>query len=178
MKHTWLGLGMLIACLTSTTQAHIVFAEPKAAAGSHYKGSLRVGHGCGVDATTALTVQMPAGFRGTKPQPKHGWRVSIRKAALATPYDSHGRTVKEEVVELLWEAQSSEFHLLNEHFDEFSFTTQLPAVPGAAWFKIIQTCSQGANEWVQIPASGLSTQGLKSPAALLQISASDHHHHE
>jgi uncharacterized protein YcnI len=64
-------------------QAHIVLAELQAVAGSYHKATLRVGHGCNGAATTALTVQIPAGFEGAKPQPKPGWVLAIRKAQLA-----------------------------------------------------------------------------------------------
>ena len=30
-------------------------------------------------------------------------------------------------------------------------------------------CAKGSNEWVEVPASGSSTKGLKMPAALLEV---------
>jgi uncharacterized protein YcnI len=33
----------------------------------------------------------------------------------------------------------------------------------------VQTCEKGSNQWVEVPASGASTKGLKSPAALLEV---------
>jgi periplasmic copper chaperone A len=50
--------------------AHIVLADQLAAAGSYYKATLRVGHGCGDEPTTAIIVKIPAGFEGAKPQPQ------------------------------------------------------------------------------------------------------------
>ena len=37
------------------------------------------------------------------------------------------------------------------------------------WFKVEQTCEQGRNLWVEIPAAGQSAHDMKSPAALLEI---------
>ena len=37
------------------------------------------------------------------------------------------------------------------------------------WFKVLQTCETGSIDWAQTPASGSSTKGLKTPAALLEV---------
>lgn len=157
--------------------AHIVLTEPKAVAGSYYKATLRVGHGCNGSATTGLTVQVPAGFQGGKPQPKFGWTVDARKAKLATPYNSHGKIVTDDVVELRWIAVSKEAALPDDQFDEFSFMGRLPENATPVWIKVLQTCESGQTDWSEIPASGLSTRGLKSPAALLEVQAAPKHEH-
>lgn len=48
-----------------------------------------------------------------------------------------------------------------------------PAQPGAAWFQVRQQCEWN---WAEIPASGTSTKGLKSPAVLLDV-VPDHSGH-
>jgi uncharacterized protein YcnI len=170
----------LFTCASfATAQAHVVLTEPKAVAGSYYKATLRVGHGCNGSSTTGLVVQIPAGFQGAKPQPKFGWTIATRKAKLAQPYNSHGKTVTDDVVELRWTAASKDSVLPDEQFDEFSFMGRLPDQAGPLWVKVLQTCEQGKNDWSEIPASGTSTRGLKSPAPLLDVQASpahDHHH--
>ena len=93
-------LGLALMGCVQAALAHVVLAEPKAIAGSYYKATLRVGHGCNGSPTNGLIVQVPAGFQGAKPQPKSGWTIATRKAKLATPYNSHGKTVTEDVVEL------------------------------------------------------------------------------
>jgi uncharacterized protein YcnI len=171
--------GLVLAALSPVLHAHIVLAEPKAVAGSYYKATLRVGHGCNGSATHGLVVQVPAGFQGAKPQPKAGWAIAVRKAKLVKPYQSHGKTVNEDVVELRWTAVNKEAALADEHFDEFSFMGRLPEQAGALWVKVLQTCENGQNDWSDIPAQGVSTRGLKSPAALLDvlpISQHEHHH--
>jgi len=156
--------------------AHIVFTDQLAAAGSYYKGTLRVGHGCGDASTTAIVVKIPAGFEGAKPQPKFGWTLTIKKELLSKPYKSHGRTITEDVVEIKWEASSQDFYLPNEQFDEFSFFTHLPAKPGAYWVGVRQECTKGINDWAEVPAFGTSTKGLKTPAALLELIPSQGQH--
>lgn len=159
--------------------AHIVLAEPKATAGAYYKATLRVGHGCNGSATQSLMVQVPVGFQGAKPQPKSGWVIQTRKAKLAAPYNSHGKTVTDDVVELRWTAASQNNHLPDEQFDEFAFMGRLPDNVGPMWVKVLQICESGQNDWSEIPVSGTSTRGLKFPAALLEVQsppAHGHHH--
>lgn len=159
--------------------AHVVLSEPKAIAGSYFKATLRVGHGCNGSATHGVIVQVPAGFQGAKPQPKAGWAIATRKAKLTQSYSSHGKTVSEDVVELRWSATSKEAALPDDQFDEFAFMGRLPDAAGPLWVKILQICENGQNDWSDIPVSGTSTRGLKSPAALLEVQpapAHEHHH--
>jgi len=177
-KIVWLALSFGLGAMATSARAHVVLTEPQAIAGSYYKATLRVGHGCQGSATTGLTVQVPAGFQGAKPQPKSGWTIATRKAKLATPYNSHGKTVTDDVVELRWTAASKDAALPDDQFDEFAFMGRLPNQPGPIWVKVLQNCENGQNDWSDIPASGTSTRGLKSPAALLNLQpASSHDHH-
>ena len=168
-------LGGFVLCI-GTAHAHIVLTDQLALAGSYYKGTLRVGHGCGDESTTAIVVKIPAGFEGAKPQPKFGWALSIKKEPLSEPYKSHGKTITDDVVEIRWEANNKDFYLPNEQFDEFSFFTHLPAKPGAYWVSVRQECTKGINDWVEVPTSGTSTKGLKTPAALLELIPSQGQH--
>ncbi len=179
MTHRLLAMISVMALLGASlpAQAHIVLAEPKAVAGSYYKATLRVGHGCEGSATTSLIVQVPTGFQGAKPQPKTGWTVVTRKAKLAQPYNSHGKTVTDDVVELRWTVTTPDAALPDEQFDEFAFMGRLPDQAGPLWVKVLQGCVQGKNDWSETPASGTSTRGLKSPAALLDVQPAPQHHH-
>jgi uncharacterized protein YcnI len=150
-------------------QAHVTLEQPEAKAGSSYKAVLRVGHGCAGSPTTQITVQLPDGLRGAKPMPKPGWTLSLRKAALAQPYDSHGKTVTEDVVELSWTAQGEANYLQDGWYDEFVLRGQLPQRQGPLWFKVRQRCVQGEWDWAELPVSGDSTQGLKAPAVRLML---------
>lgn len=169
-----------LACSLGSAFAHIVLDEPVAAAGSSYRAALRITHGCAGSPTTAIRVLVPAGLRGAKPQPKAGWQLSVRKEKLAQPYDSHGRQITEDVVEITWTANSRENWLLNEYFDDFVLRGTLPQMPGVLWFKVLQTCENGSNDWSQVPERGISTADLKSPAILLKVLPAGmgtmHHH--
>jgi uncharacterized protein YcnI len=158
---------------------HIVLESRSAPANSSYKAAFQVGHGCQGSATTGVLVQIPAGFLGAKPYPKAGWTVTTQLGKLAKPHDSHGRQVTEDVVLVSWKAASRETALPDAFFDEFVLRGKTPPSAGPMWFKVLQTCESGSNDWSEVPASGTSVQGLKFPAVLLDVKPADsvHHHH-
>jgi uncharacterized protein YcnI len=162
---------LLIASLAASS--HPVLEQPNAAAGSSYRATLRIGHGCDGLATTGISVRIPAGVQGAKPVPKPGWVLAVASEALAAPYTSHGKQITADVVEISWSAASKEAALPDAYYDEFVLRATLPAAPGALWFKVIQTCEDGGRpvrkEWTQVPEEGTSTRGLALPAALLQV---------
>ena len=131
--------------------AHIVLEQKAAPAASTYKAVFQVGHGCQGAATTAVRVRIPAGFIGAKPMPKTGW-------VLTTGADA-----------ITWTASSADTALPEAHFDEFVLRGRTPDAPGPLWFSVRQSCAEVVQDWSEVPASGTSTQGLKTPAALLQV---------
>lgn len=170
--------GVLIF-VTTCANAHVTLDQPQVESGTNYKAVIRIGHGCEGTATHTVTVQIPSGYRGVKPMPKAGWTLTTRKAALAEPYDSHGKRVTEDVVEVSWKASSVEARLHDTWYDEFFLRGQIVAAAGPMWFKIKQLCEKGEWDWSDVPAKGISTKGLNAPAALLEVlpAASSMHHH-
>jgi periplasmic copper chaperone A len=165
--------------LAPSAFSHIVLEQGSAQAGSSYRAVLRVGHGCGSEATQAIRVLLPAGFRGAKPMPKPGWTLATRNEKLAQPYSSHGKEVTQDVVEISWTAATPANALPDAHYDEFILRGTLPEQPGALWFKVLQRCATAQNDWAEVPATGTETKGMKTPAALLTVtpaSAERPHH--
>ncbi len=169
---TLLALGLGLGLPASHSFAHVVLAEPAALANTSYRATLRVGHGCDGASTTAIRVTLPAGFRGAKPMPKAGWILSVKSAKLGQPYEDHGKPVTEDVSEISWTAASRDNWLPDAYYDEFVLRG-LPVQAGAMWFKVLQTCDKGSTDWAQVPAAGMSADGLKTPAALLEIIPSE-----
>ena len=153
--------------------AHVTLEQGSAAAGSYYKAVVKVPHGCEASPTTAITVLLPEGVRSARPMPKAGWTLQPKVETLAVPYTSHGKTISSDVTQITWSGGK----LPADFYDEFVFQAKLPEKPGPLWFKVLQTCEQGRNDWVQVPASGTSTKDLKQPAALLEVKPSDHSSH-
>jgi uncharacterized protein YcnI len=167
-------------CLGVPSYAHVVLQDGAAAASSSYRATFRVGHGCDAQATAALRVTIPAGFNGAQPMPKAGWTLSTTVGPLPVPYESHGQKYTEGVLEITWTASGPENALPAAFYDEFVLRGTTPAKPGPIWFKVLQSCAKGANDWAEVSASQASTKGLKSPAALLEVldlqAAGEHMH--
>lgn len=166
MQPLFAALAVLAA---APAAAHVTLEDAQATAGAGTKLVFRVGHGCEGTATHTLTVQLAPGFRGAKPMPKPGWTVAIRRAPLAEPYESHGRSVTDDVVEVTWRAATREAWLADAHYDEFVLRGQAPLQPGPAWFKVRQQCERGEWHWAEVPAEGQGTRGLKAPAVRLEV---------
>lgn len=150
--------------------SHVVLQERSTTALSTYKAVMLVGHGCDGSATNQIRVTVPAGFQGVKPMPKPGWNLSIKMGKLDNPYDNgHGGMVTEGVTEVSWLAASKDSVLPDAHYDEFVFRGRVPKESGPIWFKVFQGCENGSTDWAEIPESGTSAKGLKTPAALLEI---------
>lgn len=131
--------------------AHVSLAQPLAQIGSSYQAVLGLGHGCDKASTTSITVQIPAGFAGARPLAKPGWNLSTQGAAVT------------------WTASNKEAAIPTGERGEFTLAGTLPASAGPLWFKVLQGCGQATLDWAQVPAEGISTAGLTSPAGLLQV---------
>lgn len=161
-----LGLGLA----ASVAQAHVVLDTPEAEAGKSFRAALRIGHGCDGKPTRQVIVSLPEGLRGAKPQPKPGWTLQVSKAPLKTPYESHGKPVLEDTVEVHWTANTEADYLQDAWFDEFVLRATAPAQPGVLWFKVRQLCTQGEWNWAEIPSN--ETPKPRAPAAKLTVKPS------
>lgn len=158
-----------LACAAaSSAQAHIVIDPREAPAGSYFKGTFRVSHGCMGAATVAVTVSIPPGILSVRPQPKAGWTVTIEREKLAQPVAGpHGHTIDERVARVTWRGGP----LPDEFFDEFALQLKLPgaAPDGFLNFPVRQQCETGERDWSDIPGPGQAWHELKSPAPRLRL---------
>jgi uncharacterized protein YcnI len=168
-----LALAALALTAAASAQAHVVLEDQTALAGRSYKAVFKIGHGCDGAPTTAISVRLPAGFRGAKPMPKAGWTLRVERSTLTTPYDDYGKRVTEDVTQITWTASSKEQWLPDDWYDEFVLQGGLPSEARPLWFKVLQTCDKTSANWDEVPASGTSTKGLKRPAALLELIPSE-----
>jgi len=157
------------ALLCSTASAHIVLDYQAAPAGSSYRATFKVGHGCGASATRQIVVEIPAGVRGAHPMPKPGWQLAVERAPLPQPETGHGGTVTEDVARVTWTARTREDALASAHYDEFVLVARLPQQPGPIYWPVRQVCEEGRADWVEVPRPGQKLSDLKSPAAVLEV---------
>lgn len=163
-----------ILCATALpAAAHIVLEYQVANAGSYYKATFKVGHGCGTSPIKQIIVTVPAGVQGAKPMPKSGWTMDIVREKLAQPVMDHGRTVTEDVARITWTAKTPADYLQNDLYDEFALQAKLPGKAGTLYWPVSQVCESGRTDWVETPKAGQKMSDLKSPAAVLEIMPTD-----
>lgn len=153
--------------------AHIVLENPEAQAGSYYKAVLKVSHGCEGSPIKKIIVTIPDGFQGAKPMVKVGWNITVKKEKLKTPYVSHGKTIEQDTVEIVWEGNT----IPNGFYDEFVVVGKLPDESRKMYWKTTQICEKGQIEWSQIPNKNQSVKDLDTPAAELNLVMPDHGSH-
>ena len=172
--------GTVLSTFSVLSAAHVVLEYQVASAGSYYKASFKVGHGCGTSPVKQIVVTVPPGVQGAKPMPKAGWVLDITREKLAQPITDHGRVVTEDVSRITWTAKTPADYLQNAWFDEFVLQAKLPAKEGTIYWPVSQVCEEGRVDWTQIPQAGQKMSDLKSPAAVLEllpVGGSDEHKH-
>lgn len=164
----------LLLCAAGPACAHIVLEQKSAPAGSYYKATFMVGHGCEGSPTTGITIDLPVAMVVVKPMPKSGWQLATETMPPPQPMTLHGRAVEQVVRRVQWQGGN----LADAHYDEFVLLLQLPAQAGPLYFKVLQQCAAGRSEWTQIPQPGGGR--LPYPAAVLEVlpvAPPKHHHH-
>lgn len=135
---------LVLTVLAGTAQAHVTLEQSEATVGATTKITLRIPHGCGAEATQAVTVDLPEGVYAAKPMPKPGWTLTTQTGAYAVPYDNHGTQMTEGVRQIAW----SEGDLPGEWYDEFTFRAAVQGDVGETlYFPVTQTCATGVADW-------------------------------
>jgi periplasmic copper chaperone A len=152
--------------LAATASAHVTLATKEAPVGADYKAIFRVPHGCNGSATVKLSVEVPVGVIGVKPQPKPGWQIEIVKGPGDHP--NHRGAVSEVVKAVTW----SGGNLPDDYYDEFVLIGRIDKVlePGATlYFPVTQTCEQGIERWNEIPTAGKTARDYRFPAPAVKL---------
>lgn len=169
---TALLLAAAAGLIAGPALAHPVFAQPEAAAGSHWAGELRLGHGCEGSPTTSLRVEIPDALLVVRAQPKPGWRLEIEREPLAEPVPGEGgRMITERVTAVTWTGR-----LPDDQFDTFGLAAKLPDAAGPLAFDIVQTCEVGQVAWSERPGPD-GARPAHPPAVLRVTTAESHPHH-
>lgn len=168
------AVAVALSCAAATPAfAHVVLEVREAPAGSYYKATFRVGHGCKGSPTTQIKVTLPEGVNTAKPQPKPGWTFAAVKApvqidphAAHAGHADHGPAPTERTALAIWSGGP----LADDQYDEFVLMLKLPDAPGTTlYFPVEQICAEGVNHWVEVPAPGQNSRDLKGPAAALKL---------
>lgn len=156
------ALALVLAIPAGAAEAHVTADPGEAPAGAYRAVRFRVGHACrDTVATTAVRIELPAGLKAARPQPKPGW-------SLAIDHDAAGA-----VTAITWKGR-----LPADEFDEFAVYIRAPEAPGVLYFPTVQTCGRESEQWVEVPRPGDDAR-LKHPAPSLRLTpaASENGHH-
>jgi len=165
----------LAVSLTATAvSAHATAQNTNAPSGGYGYLDIRVPHGCDGTPTLSVAVQIPDGVVGVKPERKAGWTTTTTKGPI-TPYDSHGTTISEGVVEVVW---STNDPLPDDMFEDFGLSVKWPDRPGETlYFPTVQQCPDGGEvAWIEIPAEGQDPHSLDAPAPAVTLSGGSDDH--
>lgn len=161
--------GIIALAAISPASAHVTASTNNSAAGSYTLIGFGFGHGCGDSATTQVTIQIPEVFATVTPGINYGWDVEKVVENLATPVpDGHGGEYTERVAEVVYTAKEP---VANGFYDSFQLQVRLPddAAGQTLYFPVVQTCEEGENAWIQIPAEGESGDDLEMPAPSITV---------
>ena len=135
------GLAMLVT-FCGVAMAHVDSDPIAVQAGTTATVSFHVEHGCNGSPTTALDFQIPAGVTNVKAVDKSGWTSKVDASTIQFTGGPLDATAP----------------------DSFSITFTAPTAPGTVYFKLIQTCTTGENDWIEIPVAGRPEPELPAPA--------------
>ncbi|KAI8822689.1 uncharacterized protein EV422DRAFT_525034 [Fimicolochytrium jonesii] len=108
--------------LASTVSAHATAQPPVGIPSKSMVVGIRIPHGCNHNATTSLTVKIPANITGPKAQYIPGWNVTTTLRPLDPPVTSDGVTVNTTVDTITW----SGGELLDSQYLDFGVSVRLP----------------------------------------------------
>jgi periplasmic copper chaperone A len=155
---------LAISLVAQQASAHITFEAAQAPADSTYKGVLRVTHGCGTAATTAIRVRIPDGVTEVKPMPKAGWTLTVVAGAAQPAPAAADQAPTATVQEVRWGGGN----LPDAFYDEFVIRLKLPNTPNTTvYFPVVQECEVGVTRWIEIPQAGQPAPPEPAPGVRL-----------
>ncbi|MGB0114092.1 MAG: YcnI family protein [Ilumatobacteraceae bacterium] len=165
------AVGLTVLALGDTASAHVGISETDAVAGGYTTLTFSAGHGCGESPTTEIRIQIPESIPAPTPTRNANWEIEKVIEQLETPIETdHGATATERVSEVVYTAITP---LPNGIRDVFQLSVKVPedAAGETIWFPTVQTCEEGVNRWIEIPAEGQDPHDLESPAPGISVVA-------
>jgi len=133
---------------------------------------VRLPHGCGGAAVTAIEVQIPDGVVGAKPELIAGWTATTEM--VPATYTLYGTEYTERVGTITWTGGP----LPDGQFLDFGINATFQLEPGEYTLPVIQYCGDASVAWVEVPAAGQTHDDLEHPApefVVVDAAATDGH---
>jgi uncharacterized protein YcnI len=157
--------------------AHVTVQPPQAAAGSHAVLDVRVPNEEADQRTLSVAVRFPPGIASASYEPVPGWRVRVATRKPATPVQSGGRLLTEEVDTVTWTAERSADGIRPGQFRDFPVSILVPEGKAGSTltFKAVQTYSGGeVVRWIGGPDADEPAPRVTLEPAVPEHGAVDH----
>ncbi|MER5766962.1 YcnI family protein [Streptomyces sp. NPDC001985] len=172
------GVAASAVLLVSGTAAAHVSVQPQGQAtkGGYATVNFRVPNERDDASTVKLEISLPSEHPLTSalPQPVPGWKVSVAKAKLDKPLESHGKKITEVVSKITWTAESAK--VAPGQFQQFPVALgRLPEDVDQLVFKALQTYdNKEIVRWIEAPEEGKEPE-LPAPVLALSEPVEDDH---
>jgi periplasmic copper chaperone A len=169
MRITAVVVAVAATLIVAQAAAAHVTANPNELTTGFTYTEFSVGHGCDGSPTTRLTIQIPAGIAGPKPQEIAGWEIRTKEGTLPEPVNQFGEEITEGVTEVTWTGNS----LPDNHMQRFglSFFASESLAGETVYWKAIQKCEEGVHRWITIPVEGEEEPEEPAPEVAFLASA-------
>ena len=165
-----LGTGTVLArAPAAAASAHVSASATSTAAGSSTVVTFSVPHGCDGSPTTVIAIELPEAVPSVTPTVNPNWTVAKVVEQLASPLtDAHGNEITERVTSVVYTTTGA--GLADGYRDTFDLSLRLPEGEAGevVEFPVLQTCAEGAAEWV----------GEEAPSVTLTAATSGDGHGE
>lgn len=167
-------LTRLLASAAAALALLLVSALPVAAHASVPDGSevpsnggavvhVRIPHGCGDSAVTAVEVKLPDGVVSAKPELIAGWESSV--TMVAANYTLWGTEYTERVGTITWTGGP----LPDGQYLDFGINATFQLEPGEYALPVVQYCGSDSVTWIEVPAEGQTHDDLEYPAPMFTV---------
>lgn len=164
-----LGIGasaVLLGSGLAPTSAHVDMKAETTAAGSTGVERFFFAHGCEGAATTEVAIAIPDEIATVYPGINDGWSVETvtdESASPATPAAGDDSATGARITEVIYTAERP---VPDGFYDELVLQVALPedAEGQTLYFPVIQTCEEGENAWITIPAEGEDEVDFPAPS--------------
>jgi periplasmic copper chaperone A len=173
MRRIVIGIAAAAALLVTVSvgSAHVTPTIETAPAGSTQAIGFTVGHGCEGSPTKSVSIAVPAGVISAKPQPKPGWKLSLKKGKLPEPGTLFGEKITNGVLSVTWSGGL----LQDDYYDQFFLRVNIPNKVGKTiYFPVVQRCVKGVHRWIQIPQEGKPEPESPAPGVKITKASGGH----
>ena len=171
MKVPALLTAVAVALLVAATASAHVTANPAELPAGYTYAEFSVSHGCDGSPTTRISIKIPAGIAGVKPQEVSGWTIATKQGTLPEPVSIFGDEMTEGVTEVSWAGGP----LPDSHMQRFglSFFASESLVGKTVYFPVVQQCEEGVTRWIEIPVEGEEPPEEPAPGITFLVSSEE-----